>query len=222
MRYFLSRLRKLCTSHAKEVKYGLALRFLREIRSRPFVRLLIDSPRRLRLLKRANVGQVGFRLGLAEGFPPGKRTILASGVFEINILDILCMQPNPLIAAKAVRAVELSWKDLWYLEGLPRTKDFYSLDDTISFGEVRAALLGHSELTEFLSRITRFGPQWAVDREPRTLFLLNQREANVASLGFTAIVDVLSDGSIVLQDGHHRASLALLAGRKTIYCRLRA
>lgn len=222
MRYYHARLRKLLTSQGKELKYGLAIRILRGIRSRPVLRLLLDSHRRLKLLRRANVGQVGFRLGLAEGSPSGKQTILVSGVFKINILDILCMQPNPLIATRPARAVELSWKDLWYIEGLPRTKDFYLLKDTISFGEVQAALLGRRELSKFLSRITRFGPNWAVEREPRTLFLLKRYEANSANLDFIAVVDVLSDGSVVLQDGHHRASLALLSGRKAISCRLRA
>ena len=160
---------------------------------------------------------------MVAGHPKTSGTLVVSEVFSLPISQIVCMQPNPLSTREPAMEVELSWRDLLYFEGTRRTKAFYNLRDTISYSEVVAGLAGTSDLRDYLNRITRFGTEWAKDRELRTQYLIDQFRADPSSLvDSPMIVDILSNGTIVLQDGHHRASLLSLAGHDRLLCRLRA
>lgn len=211
-----------CPSHLIQ-SFGAkgALILIQNVKRSQTLRLLLDGQRRVRTLKQHFDPEIRWRIGKAESGLDGRRELLATSAFEVEIGSLLCMQANPLKMPQVKVTKVLGVRDMFHFHGLPRTKAFVRIEDTISFGEICAALRGELFLKDFLSKIDRFGPDWAEDREPRTIYLVEAFKTVPKFLDFEVSVSVLSDGSLVLQDGHHRVSLALLAGQSKVLARLK-
>ena len=190
-------------------------------RKLPFLRLVIDGPRRMMILRRRFGHLVRWKPGLVGDRRFGT-TLCVTNSFPVDIRELLCMQPNYLDHTEPVKSYDLSLADLMYFDVWSKRKHFYSISQTISFAECLAASEGRDKLGEFLGQIDRFGPAWAADRERRTQFLVEHYLTSPQPPKFSVIVDVLRDGSLVLRDGYHRTSMAALRGENVVMCRLRA
>jgi len=208
----------LCLSQTKRA----ALLLVKLMRGAPIFRLALDGKRRMRVLRKALGPEIHWEVESVKSGLGKKRVLLLTRAFKIPIDSLLCMQANPLSPPPIKAKKDLLFRDMFYFQGMPREKVFFGIENTISYVEICAALKGEDYLRDFLSKIDRFGPDWAKDREPRTLYLVAGFKNSPAFLDFDGLVSVLSDGSLVLQDGHHRASLAKIAGQEKISVRLKA